>query len=70
MADTEIALRALLEQMRDDWFKTPNAPDQPSGWNYKPVIQELYKQLKKSKKLKEDTLRPIALRAAKRLAYD
>lgn len=70
MADTETALRALLEQMRDDWFETCDAPDQPQGWDNKPAIKEQYKQLKKGKKVKEGTLRLVAQRAATRLSYD
>lgn len=70
MADEEIIFRALLEQMRDDWFDTSFAPDQPGGWSFKPAIREVYDQLQKKKAAKDDAFRKVAERAANRLQWD
>ncbi|KAI4117374.1 MAG: hypothetical protein LQ338_007563 [Usnochroma carphineum] len=70
MAEAEEVMRVVLEQLRDEWFDVTYAPDQPEGWNHKPAIRAVHDQLKNTKKVKEDTLRAVAEKAAQRLGLD
>ncbi|KAL8748383.1 MAG: hypothetical protein Q9184_007345 [Pyrenodesmia sp. 2 TL-2023] len=65
--EEEVVMRAVLEQLRDEWFDSSYAPDQPATWNHKPAIRAIQAELEKSKTVKEDIVRNSAKMAAARL---
>lgn len=65
--EEEVVMRAILEQLRDEWFDSSYAPDQPSAWNHKPAIRAVQAELEKTKTVKEDMVRNSAKMAAERL---
>ncbi|KAI4176399.1 MAG: hypothetical protein LQ343_001138 [Gyalolechia ehrenbergii] len=64
----ETAMRAILEQLRDQWFDTSDAPNQPLGWCFLPEIKKVHAELQKSKQKRQDMMRQVAQNAAQRIA--
>ena len=66
LSDDESAMRALLEQLRDEWFDISSNPNEPEAWIRKPAIEEAYNALQKSKQAREQHDLSIAQRAENR----
>ena len=66
LSDDESAMRALLEQLRDEWFDISSDPNEPQTWIRKPAIDEAYNALQKSKQIREQHDLSIAQRAENR----
>ncbi|KAL9024676.1 MAG: hypothetical protein Q9196_006338 [Gyalolechia fulgens] len=63
----ETAMRAVLEQLRDQWFDSSHAPDQPQGWTNLPEIRKVRDELQKAKQKSQDMMRKVAQNAAQRI---
>ena len=66
LSNDEAAMRALLEQLRDEWFDISFDPNEPQTWIRKPAISEAYNALQKSGQAREQHNLSIAQRAENR----
>ncbi|KAL8838641.1 MAG: hypothetical protein Q9170_002049 [Blastenia crenularia] len=64
----ETVMRAVLEQLRDEWFQTSHAPQQPKAWIPLSKLLQVHADLQPGKQPKQNNSLIVAQNAAKRLA--
>lgn len=67
LSGQEGAMRALLEELRDEWFDTSFNPNKPGAWRPKLTIQKAYYVVQETKQIDQQDAQSIAQRAINRL---